>query len=1105
MAIAGLINYSYFSRGQSILSPEQLVISTKDRGYSSIAVTELNTLISAPIFTELSLKHKLDLITGISLIVDCDNDESEELQNKIYLPITVLAKNKKGVNTLIELYNSIEPEGSIKSDSLKKLDLTNTSSMIGGDPYYIENALNTEDKEMIFSNLLTTLREQHTSPYLALDLYCYEHYFEELKLLADYLSVSLIFANACRYKDPDQFEAFSSLVNVFSKEKQLSKIVSHKYKQLISKKDKINLYQKSYQPSKEELDKINILHQEYITASSVVADECNGNYSQKSFYNVKPDEDTPPNKASQAILDKAYSYCETEGILASFSYPIITSTDNAYLAELSPNNFMFIQSGKSSEIIEILKKLHNDVILSYSATYSTLESEAVFSKTALLYNISEDRTKALYETINNKNNDSKSKITEQEQSALNAYELIKNCPLKFLPDTSNIYIFNTRNELILPYSKYRNAIDYVDLHLNDLSKSESIKITIRELNKYNLLEKIFEIRSNEESENIFRLNLSNEKLFRLINTNRVESIFILEDIKNVGKDYLRRVETIWDIAMLVISYRKHSQDKLDDFLYGKEQDYSKRFFNNRLTKILGISAGLIIYKEQILYLLNKFGKFNIETINELFSAVHKENTEVIEKLRNQFTLVCKDATDPDIQLLPETSDVIFNEIIKCIKSYPASLHYALTTAYMIYQSVYVKAEYPLYFYVSALNMNIRNKNTIQNLLDEIKHAQIELLPVDINKSEKEFTLNEDKVVIGLSALRNIDEEAISDIIRIRKEKGEINSISQFCSVINNKFLSKNMLEDLICAGAFDFTGYKRSAMFNAVKAIIKESKQKKVEKAGAQFNLFTGEKAKKIVFNDDNNIDKTTEEWDIGTIIRNEYEACGFFISEHPIVKYQSEAIKKGILSIEQTIERQNEDVAVLGMITNIEERTKKTGGKWCKVRIEDLKSSMEVLAFTRSYENVKNQLVEGAVKVFSGKLTEEDKPKMFLNAISDIKKTKTTKNKKKLNKNKEPKTGKQFDYESAKNIKDKENKTTSIFKIEMKNKLVDYDILMKIKAFLENHKGTNVVHFILSDPDDPKKTIEMRAESLKVSDSSNLEYKILNDFGDYVKRAWHE
>ncbi len=1052
MEITGLINFSIFSKGQSIINIDTLVLSAKNKGYTSLAITDINTLVGVPSFVEACQKAKIKAIIGISVLLYYNDAKSNKA---IYIPITIIAKSKTSFKSLVNVYNCLSGKEFISIDDFSKINLQDTFSIIGGNPYYMNSLCNDDNVKEYIIDIVSQTKKSKTELYLSIDLYNYEHNLEKIKSLSTMLSLSIVFSNGVRYNDKEDFTLF---VDALKETKQ----TSYSHNPYRTEIDTTSSFSLSFLPSRDELDNLPTLFREYISASSIIANQCNNAFDIEELYNIPITTNSKDNKPINTLIRSIYEHCRTKNIPISSGYMLIDSSEHSFLKNYMNGNIVLTSSKNIQNIILESEKLFNKVLLKHTASYN----------------------------LNEKTN----RITN------------------YLPDITCLYLFSKDELSTLPVRNYKGIVDYIDLYIQDLENIDDIKFILRRVSEYDLMESIIE--KEKDTINSFEINLDDKKTFSLINNGFTESIPILEDIRKKDIETLQKIKSIWDISTIITIYRKGDDSLLNRFILAKKGHGTIRFFDNDINKIFEISSGLLIYREQVLYLLNKLGGFDKHSSEEMIHSVETNNSLSISLFKDKFITFA--TTEKNIP--KETVEKLLGNIIETIKNKPKNLEYAMSIAYIYYKLAYIKANYPIQFFVSVLNKHQKDHSKIQSLIEEARHIGIELMTIDINKSEKGFSICNDKIMIGFCVMKNIDEETIDNIIETREKVKTFTDLSHFCSSINGKYISKNLVEDFICVGAFDFTNYKRSAMFGSVKEIIKNSKKTKEEETGSQFTLFgnDNQNSKENIISTKTPINNSIDEWDIGTIIKNEKEACGFSISKHPVSKYQKIVYSKGVCSIKQVNSFEGTEIAVLGLLTKFEERQSKAGDMWSKLTIEDSESSMEILAFNKIYEKIKDTIIEGEVYIFKGKLSnDENNKKIFLDSIIDSKsianfemKKETNKAKKSYPDNYNPQkkeSGQHFDYNSSKNIDYIENKQSTKFKILIKEKLIDYDILMKIKAFLEQFKGNNSVYFLISRFENDNEPIEMKSDMVKVNDDPSLQYKLLSEFGDYITRAWCE
>lgn len=133
---------------------------------------------------------------------------------------------------------------------------------------------------------------------------------------------------------------------------------------------------------------------------------------------------------------------------------------------------------------------------------------------------------------------------------------------------------------------------------------------------------------------------------------------------------------------------------------------------------------------------------------------------------------------------PNHTFVVNNGLIVCNS-------HSQSYGYMAYITAYLKAHYPMEFYVATINSEDGNQEKIIPYIHEIQRKGIEILPPDLRYSQREWTIEDGKIRIGLGYIKGINR--IEKPVEYTKE------------VIFNTY-TKVQLEGLIGSGALDFLG-----------------------------------------------------------------------------------------------------------------------------------------------------------------------------------------------------------------------------------------------------------------------------------------------------------
>jgi DNA polymerase-3 subunit alpha len=315
-------------------------------------------------------------------------------------------------------------------------------------------------------------------------------------------------------------------------------------------------------------------------------------------------------------------------------------------------------------------------------------------------------------------------------------------------------------------------------------------------------------------------------------------------------------------------------------------------------------------------------------------------------------------------------------------------------AYITYQTAYLKANYPIEYMTALLTASSGNQDKIEKYRESCQKNQIEVKPPDINSSYKDFTPQKNSIIFGLSAVKNLGDGAIENILEAReKAGGKFTTFAEFCELIDSRVVNKRALETLIYCGAFDSIHANRRQLIEGLDVITSWLQNKAKEKASGQLNMF--DLAAKDSFNTEQNsgfenapLLPNIEDFSIPEKLKLEKEHLGFYVSEHPLKRIQESAKLLSPTNINELQQYKSKKmVCLVVLFTSIKKHIAKTSGKeMAFIEIEDVSGQMEGLVFPSFYPEVSDILQEDKSYVVWGKVNhEEDKMKLFLNIILPI------------------------------------------------------------------------------------------------------------------------
>jgi len=543
--------------------------------------------------------------------------------------------------------------------------------------------------------------------------------------------------------------------------------------------------------------------------------------------------------------------------------------------------------------------------------------------------------------------------------------------------------------------------------MNDVGKIGLIKFDFLGLKTLTVIRKALDLinERNAEPITINDIPLDDKKTYRLLSAGETDGIFQLES--SGMKDLLVKLKpgNMEDLIALLALYRPGplGSGMVDDFIKRKRGEIPIKYEVPHLEDILADTYGIIIYQEQVMQIASKLANFSLADADLLRRAMSKKKTDVMEAQKEKFLHGAKEN-----KLNLKKSEKIYNQMAK-FAEYGFNKSHSTAYAMIAYQTAYLKAHYPVEFMAALLTCEMDNTDKVIRHMNECREMGIEVLPPNINESNRDFTASQRKICFGLAAVKNVGGAAIESIIANRNEIGNFISLFDFCKRIDFRKVNRRVIESLIKCGAFDSTGAHRSQMMALLdKAIERAQRYQKdrITKQISMFDLFgtdgTGE-GKEEVFSE-------VPKWSEEELLSYEKEALGFYISEHPLNRFKEYLLKYTNTDTLTILNQANDrEIRIGGIISKIREIVTRKGDRMCFITLEDLKGFIEVVVFSDLYKTCSTSLKGDKPIIVVGKVGKEgDNVKILANKIIPFSEARTlsplaihlTLNVRKINKN---------------------------------------------------------------------------------------------------------
>lgn len=476
-----------------------------------------------------------------------------------------------------------------------------------------------------------------------------------------------------------------------------------------------------------------------------------------------------------------------------------------------------------------------------------------------------------------------------------------------------------------------------------------------------------------------KIPLDDKKVFDLFSDGETVGIFQFES--SGMRDYLKKLkpESLDDLTAMNALYRPGPLDSfvIDEYIQRKRGEKKIEYAHQLLEPILKETYGVIVYQEQVLKVASDLAGYSLGKADILRKAMGKKKPEMMAEQRDEFIKGAKETGIPE-----KTADRIF-DLIATFARYGFNKAHSVGYAYIAYQTAYLKAHYPVEFMAATLSSETGDSGRIVTLMEECKRMGIRVLPPDANESVGKFKVFQDKIRFGLEAVKNVGEIAINSMVAAREKFGRFTSIFQFCEEVDLRTVNKKALESLIGAGAFDSVHKNRAQLLAGVELAMNYGQAVQKDKLKGQTTLFDLESGPGLSQKEPELL--PVPEWPRSQILAREKEMLGFYVSGHPLAKYEEE-LKTFSTFTAETIDQvaDGQEVVLGGIIVEVKPKIDKKGNQMAFVTLEDFLGAVEVLIFSDCFERRRNLIRKGSMVLIKGRASTREAEKAKIIA-SDI------------------------------------------------------------------------------------------------------------------------
>ena len=461
------------------------------------------------------------------------------------------------------------------------------------------------------------------------------------------------------------------------------------------------------------------------------------------------------------------------------------------------------------------------------------------------------------------------------------------------------------------------------------------------------------------------LPLDDPKTYELFQRGETVGIFQYESAGM--QKHMRALEptTFADLIAMNALYRPGPLQYIPEFIDRKHGRKPIVYDLPDMEEYLAETYGITVYQEQVMLLSQKLAGFTKGEADTLRKAMGKKKKKLIDQMFPKFEKGGVERGHPKDVLKKIWQDW------EAFASYAFNKSHSTCYAFVAFQTAYLKAHYPAEFMASVLSHNKDNMESVSFFIAECKAQGVDVLGPDVNESKLDFYATpKGRIRFGLSALKGVGQGPVEAILEAREE-AVFTDLVDMTQRINLRSANRRCFESLVLGGALDAFGLPRAAYFapyddrqSYLEAVIKYGNAFQKQKNDFSQSLFGA-----TAMEESMPPPKVPEAdpWPLLARLKKEKEVAGFYLSGHPLDDYKL-AVQRLCKPINEMDQYKNREMAIGGIVDEVEHRVSKKGKSFAFVTVEDYTGRYRMGLFGENYLKFRHLLNLDAVIYIKGK-----------------------------------------------------------------------------------------------------------------------------------------
>ncbi|HLY55699.1 MAG TPA: DNA polymerase III subunit alpha [Stellaceae bacterium] len=501
------------------------------------------------------------------------------------------------------------------------------------------------------------------------------------------------------------------------------------------------------------------------------------------------------------------------------------------------------------------------------------------------------------------------------------------------------------DELVALYRDPRSDMPATQFNMKYVEDAGLVKFDFLGLKTLTVVEHAVKLVNERGGDlDLVTLPLDDQKTYDMLVRGETMGVFQFEGAGMRDLHRKLRPTSFEDLIAVVSLFRPGPMDSIPEYIAVKHGVQAPDYMHPAIQEILEETYGVMTYQEQVMQIAQVLAGYTLGGADLLRRAMGKKIKAEMDAQRKLFLdgAAARGVEAP-------VAELIFDKMAK-FAGYGFNKCHAAPYALVAYQTAYLKANHTVEFMAASMTLDLGNTDKLNLFRQELQRLGVALLPVDVNKSDRSFTVEGEgegaAVRYALAAVKGVGATAMESVVAERRRNGPFRDLFDFAERLDTKQFNKRQFECLAKAGAFDCLNANRAQTLAAADVLMRHAARASDERTVDQKSMFGGGKplgAKPIL--------PSVPDWTPTDRLQYEFEAIGFYLSSHPLDPYRSALRRMGVVAGASLLDHLNRGggprVRVAGIVVGRRERTSARGMRYAFVQMSDLSGTFEVSMFS--------------------------------------------------------------------------------------------------------------------------------------------------------------